>query len=1028
LDEIADILARQQHIRVPKLHGQETHNADDWLMEKLRENAFSATFEGQQDDVEMLEQQRIAAEEAAAQPREREAGVEEEVPRLPMLDAEKSFFAPAEAQGDLLSGRAQSGEAFVQNLPEPPGDLHRMQREEDERRREEAERAAGKPYVDPFGEMRDAQGNVMFTGVPLRITALDDFFKGGAPTNAIARFFRKWFTAPGGLTQAAFEEKLKHDGRVEAYMQDIRDTAKDLRRVVKETGGGAYEKLSERQRATMLAALEGDQRALAALPELVQPIVRSMREQVDLLSRALVQNGAIEGPMATTVDENLGVYLHRSYQVFKDPAWASKVPADVRNRFKSWLRAERQAAGDPVTEDELEGTITALLVDGTAAENPIAFLSKSKLGSKDLSILTRRKAVPAELRALWGETTDPLVKYAESVAMMSHLLSNHIFLTNVREAGLKGGWFSEKPSAERNLVVQIAIEGSEVMKPLNGLYTTPDIKEAFEAVYRPQQMPQWLRWYMRVLAAPKYAQTVLSHVAQIRNVVSNVGFAIANGHWRVNKALPALKAFVDDTKEGRAYWRSAVEHGVVGQNIQANEVRELERDVLSQRADSAMDAIGMVTDRGIARAARSGLRTFEKLYHAGDAVWKLYAWENEKVRYRNAHPEWTQEQVAARAAEIVRNTYPTYSMISRGVKGVRRLPLVAPFISFTAEVVRTSGRTIQLAMQELKDPNMRGIGATRLAGIIAAGGMAYALQMMTRAMFGLDPDDEEAMRRFMPEWSRNSPIMHLGRNARGELRYLDLGYSDPYAYLKEPIIAALRGENPLESLAAPFISEELLTQRLVDVARNRQSNGREVYNPQASTGERSRAIAAHVGEPFIPGSYTSGRRVLMALLGKAEPTSGRMYDAADEIRANRTGQRLQQIDVGQSLGFHARASQRAESDAMRILSEVTRRRGMVSDQEIQEAHQEMETARRRIYEELHEDVLAARQLGMDEAAVRRILRSADYSVQDVNDVIQGRYRPWRPSDQFMRGYRGMMPAEELNRRRNVVRQSTQSTR
>ena len=58
---------------------------------------------------------------------------------------------------------------------------------------------------------------------------------------------------------------------------------------------------------------------------------------------------------------------------------------------------------------------------------------------------------------------------------------------------------------------------------------------------------------------------------------------------------------------------------------------------------------------------------------------------------------------------------PNYSYVSDFIKGLRRSPL-GNFVSFPAEIIRTSHNIVQQGLKELRDPALRSIGARRLIG------------------------------------------------------------------------------------------------------------------------------------------------------------------------------------------------------------------------------------------------------------------------------------------------------------------------
>jgi hypothetical protein len=204
-------------------------------------------------------------------------------------------------------------------------------------------------------------------------------------------------------------------------------------------------------------------------------------------------------------------------------------------------------------------------------------------------------------------------------------------------------------------------------------------------------------------------------------------------------------------------------------------------------------------------------------------------------------------------------------------------------VSFPSEVVRTTYHTVKLALTELQNPATKQIGATRLAGLALSATLSAGLAAGSRAIFGVDRDEEDSMRRFLPAWSKDHQLLHLGNDNQGNRRYLDLGHTDPHSYLMEPVIAALRAKTPedgavnaAKSVAKPFAGEELLTGKLLDLSRNEKAEGGEVYNPQATTADKAATGAGHVGEAFTPGTYTAGRRLVKSVTGEPEQKTGRL--------------------------------------------------------------------------------------------------------------------------------------------------------
>jgi hypothetical protein len=814
----------------------------------------------------------------------------------------------------------------------------------------------------------------------------------GAVTQGLRKFIRRHFTSRGDLPAPAFEAKVATEGAIRSTMRQVAYAQRDFARAARQAFG---RQPSPEQLAQLDEVLKGE-RHITHAPEPLRPVLSRMRSQIDVLSQRLIDEGVIEEPLATTIRENLGTYATRSYRVFDDPAWAKKVPAEVRTKARALLRSEYP----DLPEEELEGLFNTLLY--RSESGPIAALAGSKLGSKDLSILTRRKDIAPEIRALWGEYHDPRLNYARSMAHMGQLVEQHKFLTTVRERGL-GGFLFERPvvRGETSYHTRIAAEGSTTMEPLNGLYTSPEIADAFARAFKRDAPPPWLRAYYVVNGWAKFSKTVLSPVTHVRNLLGNTGFAVANGHWRAWKAGTAIRATIADMAGGefnqfRDYAQKLTRLGVLDEGVHLGELRAVIQDAAVRSPDDP-NMLGPV------RLVRRVGQGAQALYRAEDGVWKIYAYENELARYRSALPNVPADELERRVATIVRNTYPTYSLVPSAVQAFRRFPLLGPFVSFPSEVVRTLSNTIRLTLAELRDPALRSIGAQRLAGLFAAALAVPAAARASRELVGITADAANDLREFLPPWSRVSELFFLSRDEHGNPQFIDLGYSDPYAYLRKPLRALLSGEDWQESLAdaagealRPFFGEELLSGRLLDVARNQTVDGRRVYNPEADRLRQATDATAHVAAVLTPGAVDSFRRILKGVRGEVGPT-GRVYEPDVEIGALVSGQRVSTLDLRQALGFKARDFSKQLADANRLFSSVLLRRGTVSDAELRDAYRQADRARFRVTRTLWRQIRAAERLGVPEQEIEAQLEAAGIPRRQILTLRDGIYERYRPS-------------------------------
>ncbi|MGE3805609.1 MAG: hypothetical protein AB7K24_13115 [Gemmataceae bacterium] len=817
----------------------------------------------------------------------------------------------------------------------------------------------------------------------------------------LRQVFRRWFTSRGDFPQDVFDANVDREGRISKHLKDIAFTERDWKRALAEAYGRTT--LTEKETDDIDRVLRGEKYE-GDLPPAVRPVVMRMREQIDLLSQALMDSGAVEGDIVGTIDANMGRYLHRSYQVFNDDQWSRKVPVEVRNRAKSWLRSFNEDA----SEAEIERLIDELLYKGKAAEardvgTPISALAKAKLGSKDLSILFHRRDLPAELRELWGELTDPLANYAASVHKMAHLLANHLFQVEVRQKGL-GKFLSEQFTNE--LPAEISPKGSPGMGKLAGLHTTPEIAKAFKDYFKKSDPPAWLQKLYWLTATTKVAKTVGNASTHARNFLANSGLALMHGHWRFDKLKIAGKSTAAELwgGEGKArdYVRRLTQLGVLGQGVDVGQFNDL-----MERAYASKDPLKFLHDKmqpWWVKAPKWLTETVGAVYQAEDAFWKVYFFENERARYRAALPKLSDAEIDKIAAEIVNDTTPTYSRASALIKAWSRFPLMGSFIVFNAEIMRNTGNTFALIAKELADPRLRHIGAQRVAGFAAALTLLDAAALTAMALLGSDKKNLDAARRMAAPWDKFGTLVKW-EDGEGNFTYVNLSYTDPLGQYKKAFWAFMSGDNWKESwmqagwqTIEPFASEDVFAGKILDVLRNRKADDRRVYNPQASETEIVEKSFAHIFSALRPGTLDWVGRVLKATGGK-ESETGRKYDLNTELLAGFVGQRMVPIDPKQSLFFKTKDYEAAMMDARRLLSTVINRRGTVTEKEVIEAYRSSERARAVLFEKMHKDIIAAQKLGrMTEDQVVELIRSAGISEENAKLLLAGDHKKIVPND------------------------------
>jgi len=470
-------------------------------------------------------------------------------------------------------------------------------------------------------------------------------------------------------------------------------------------------------------------------------------------------------------------------------------------------------------------------------------------------------------------------------------------------------------------------------------------------------------------------------------------FTLANGHFNLAKSAESianLQSYFKTKGDKVKYMRRLRELGVVYDTPYAGEMMAL--------LDDSKFEVFM---EGKLQGAKNFFDNATRFYQFGDDFWKIVGFENE-IDILMDKKGISREEAEPIAAERIRNTYPTYSMVGLGIQKLRRFPLVGTFVSFPAEMIRTSFNMIKYLRRDLNDPEMSSIVPQRIAGLSMVSAGVYALQEALKDMVDVDEDEEEAVRILGPDWSRNSNLAFLGRS-EGKLQYVDMSAFDPYNYFKRPINALLRNQ-PLDDavyqaaqeLLQPFFGQDIAFQNIVEIWQNEKGTGGSVYNEEDSSTEQLEAIVGHIIKGIGPSVVQNINRTYKALESERN-AAGRVYKLEDEMAAL-TGLRVTTLDPKVSLHFKAYDFNQAKRDATRILTSTFRDINDVSDAELKDSFVRASTARKEAFERMIKIVEAARRSGLSRSEIISVLRSNGISKKDAIALEGGVADSWSLSD------------------------------
>ena len=562
-------------------------------------------------------------------------------------------------------------------------------------------------------------------------------------------------------------------------------------------------------------------------------------------------------------------------------------------------------------------------------------------------------------------------------------------------------------------------------------------------------------------ATSQIAKTILSPVTHMRNFISAGAFAAANGiipfadKNAIKMAYTALQTPLKGTGLNNKLYDKLLELGVVNTNVRIGDVSRLLQDVKFGETMNANMGTSLLMKQ-LSKIKSVG----QDLYTAEDDFWKIYSWAVEKSRMQNAFKKlgletkqnmtfktadqldaqgkvvrpgetinFTEEWLEREAADIVKNNIPNYDFVSDFVKGTRKLPL-GNFVSFPAEIARTGTNIVERALRDInfeiivngkKVKPFEGIGYTRLLGFGATvAAIPYATTEMFKVIYNVTDEEQAAIRRYVADWSKNSTILPM-KDEKGDFKYIDFSHANAYDTLVRPVqtvinaVAEGRKDNDgimddfmegvftsMKEFASPFISESIWTEAASDIIfrGGRTRDGFEVYNPNDTYGNKTRAIMKHLVEAQMPFSYPQLKRLDRSLQDKRLFTKskyddyGQTYEFGDEL-TGLFGFRAVAANPGRTMKYKVADYQQGVRKSGSLFTRETLRGGPVQPREIVDAYINANRSLFQVKKDLKLDMDAARTLGISVGDYENALQNI--SNVEKGSIDAGIFRPYRIS-------------------------------
>ena len=600
------------------------------------------------------------------------------------------------------------------------------------------------------------------------------------------------------------------------------------------------------------------QRKLEDLPQELQALTKDLIKDIKKIQfefKKVLPKGKdadeLAKDLATVEVDNIGKYLVRSFQTFRNPEYVpdekimdgavsylvnnvikknTNLKESARNAFpkvdaeKAYIESAKMHAEDILRTGRAEG------------KSPLKQLKD--IGTKILQndkfrFLKTGEELPDAIKNLLGPERNlkASVAYTTSEAIAS--MANKRAADYIARSGLKNKWLFNSVEDAKNAgfvgaqqiksVPKLGIMKSDLLNK----WASPEYVEAFAGIGGSLDKlveNAFYRFALQAKVGVQIGKTLYSPQTQVRNVTSASFFALMNGHIGGRASVTDAMQIVArdifkaggnkiDEVEFNNYVEKMIRLGVWDENVVAAEMKSVLQDLkgnVLNTSDELFDRLMKMTPTD--KVAR--------LYAGGDNLWKGYGFEFGKSQLSQALKnlddvkEWFRymgkefdpispvtgvkktydDAIEEGSAYLLRNTYPTYSKVPPVIQALRKLPL-GNFISFPAEILRTGANIISTGLKEAAHPNnaIKQMGIRRLTGaFMTSYAIGKGFNELSQALTNSTSSQWNAYKRSSAaSWDATSNLLAVKGWKNGESAAINFSYFSPYDSLYQPLDAAI---------------------------------------------------------------------------------------------------------------------------------------------------------------------------------------------------------------------------------------------
>jgi len=531
--------------------------------------------------------------------------------------------------------------------------------------------------------------------------------------------------------------------------------------------------------------LEGGNIQGASLPADIKQNLLSMRQRIDRLSDMIIANGGVPDKTKAVFEDNIGKYLGKFYRIYEMIGRAKgkmikrywDPPEPVRNKFKNALKQQFPQTFGTYSDEELDN-----FLEGMVRKTDLYARGAKRTKRIPPEHYIHRIKLTPEYREFAGEIVDPRYLYLKTVSEQAVMGYNSKMLKLIKDT-YPDLWTKDLDKA-RHLGWQKSQlpEDWHAYGEMAGLYVNPELGEYLRNEFFPSRSGMEHAIEKYIINPFKWTKTIGSVPTHARNFLGNPMFSmlLRNSIWNPANArfyVKAAKIIVGRQGKYAKEWEGLIRHGVTETQFWGAEIPRFYEELL--RIDPA-DWPEKFLDAGVKRP----INKLSNFYNSEDTIYRIAAHLKNLEHFKMTPAESVEEQNLGMT---------NYRKLPTVVEILRRYPVLGPFVSFKANVVKILYNQAKQAAKDMAKKETRSKGIRR--GFILASALALpiVLQEVSKKVFHIESEDQKIIEKYMPEWRRHG-IYFYWRNNRGVAKVFDFTYIFPAGDIQKAARAALAGD------------------------------------------------------------------------------------------------------------------------------------------------------------------------------------------------------------------------------------------